>query len=50
MVGIMAEGCIPGSIVSWIASASLAALKKLDGSHHQVVVARGGSKSKDDAS
>ena len=35
---IMAEGNIPGLVVTWIASASLTALKKTDGSHRPVAV------------
>ena len=38
VVRIMAEGNSPGSIVSWIASASLTALRKKDGRHPPVSV------------
>ena len=33
VVGIMADGYVPGAIVSWIARASLAVLKRKDRNH-----------------
>ena len=41
VVRIMAEGNIPGRVVSWIASASLAGLRKKDDCHRRVLPASG---------
>ena len=38
VVGIMVEGHTPSPVVSWISSASVAALRKQDGDHRQVAV------------